>query len=338
MPGGLDEQVRDRIVAETRGNPLALLELPRWPTGRARRWLRAPRRPGAVQPGRAELPAPGAIASAGDPTAFARRCGRGRRRGGRGRAGRGGAGNRQRRHGSRRGRGVDRLRPWRSVPPSSDAVGRVPRGHAARAAAGARGARLGGRSGNGILDRVAWHRAHAAPTRASPPSSTPRPRGLRRAAASPRPPRSSSARPSSARTRRTAARARAGGGAAEARRRSGRSSRAPGRGRDDLAARGARPRPRRAAARLDRLRPDAQVTSPSCSASRRGLEPLDPERRETHLEALWDSRSRRRPVRVPRESSRLPRRRRSPAGQQPAARDRPPLEAGRRRRATDARV
>jgi DNA-binding CsgD family transcriptional regulator/tetratricopeptide (TPR) repeat protein len=29
IPGGLDEQVRDRIVAETRGNPLALLELPR---------------------------------------------------------------------------------------------------------------------------------------------------------------------------------------------------------------------------------------------------------------------------------------------------------------------
>jgi DNA-binding CsgD family transcriptional regulator len=29
MPGGLDEQVRERIVAETRGNPLALLELPR---------------------------------------------------------------------------------------------------------------------------------------------------------------------------------------------------------------------------------------------------------------------------------------------------------------------
>ncbi len=29
MPGGLDEQVRDRIVVETRGNPLALLELPR---------------------------------------------------------------------------------------------------------------------------------------------------------------------------------------------------------------------------------------------------------------------------------------------------------------------
>ena len=29
IPGTLDEQVRDRIVAETRGNPLALLELPR---------------------------------------------------------------------------------------------------------------------------------------------------------------------------------------------------------------------------------------------------------------------------------------------------------------------
>ena len=29
IPGRIDERVRDRIVAETRGNPLALLELPR---------------------------------------------------------------------------------------------------------------------------------------------------------------------------------------------------------------------------------------------------------------------------------------------------------------------
>ena len=29
LPGVLDERIRDRIVAETRGNPLALLELPR---------------------------------------------------------------------------------------------------------------------------------------------------------------------------------------------------------------------------------------------------------------------------------------------------------------------
>ena len=32
MPGRLDEEVRERILAETRGNPLALLELPRWLT------------------------------------------------------------------------------------------------------------------------------------------------------------------------------------------------------------------------------------------------------------------------------------------------------------------
>jgi hypothetical protein len=31
IPGRLDDRVRDRLVAETRGNPLALVELPRGP-------------------------------------------------------------------------------------------------------------------------------------------------------------------------------------------------------------------------------------------------------------------------------------------------------------------
>ena len=44
IPGPLDQRVRDRILAETRGNPLALLELPRgMSAGGACRWLRASR-------------------------------------------------------------------------------------------------------------------------------------------------------------------------------------------------------------------------------------------------------------------------------------------------------
>jgi len=44
LPGRLDERVRDRIVAESRGNPLALLELPRTDPGRAGGRIRTSRR------------------------------------------------------------------------------------------------------------------------------------------------------------------------------------------------------------------------------------------------------------------------------------------------------
>ena len=58
MRGPLDEQVRERIIAETRGNPLALLELPR---GLVTRELAggfgAARRGAAVRADRGELPA-----------------------------------------------------------------------------------------------------------------------------------------------------------------------------------------------------------------------------------------------------------------------------------------
>src|SRR5882757_3503640 len=49
IPGRLDDQVRDRLVAETRGNPLALVELPR---GRSTAELAG----GFVQPGEGTLP------------------------------------------------------------------------------------------------------------------------------------------------------------------------------------------------------------------------------------------------------------------------------------------
>jgi predicted ATPase len=75
LAGPLDERVRDRIVAETRGNPLALLELPRGRTpadfgGR----VRAVRRPGGAGADRAELPGAAGAAPAVD-AAFAPRRG-----------------------------------------------------------------------------------------------------------------------------------------------------------------------------------------------------------------------------------------------------------------------
>ena len=58
IPGRIDERVRDRIVAETRGNPLALLELPRGLSARAGgRRIRPAGAAAAVGPDRGELPA-----------------------------------------------------------------------------------------------------------------------------------------------------------------------------------------------------------------------------------------------------------------------------------------
>ena len=77
LAGPLDEQVRDLIVAETRGNPLALLEVPEWAQpGAARGRLRAALRRAAGRPGRARLrPSAGGAAR---PGAAAGGAGRGR--------------------------------------------------------------------------------------------------------------------------------------------------------------------------------------------------------------------------------------------------------------------
>ena len=65
LPARLDQSVLERMVAETAGNPLALVELPRGLTQRpARWWLRPPVSAAAVGEARAEFPA----ATRGAPT------------------------------------------------------------------------------------------------------------------------------------------------------------------------------------------------------------------------------------------------------------------------------
>ena len=81
----LDERVRERMVAETRGNPLALLELPRGLTaGGARRRVRLAGRAGAIGADRGQLSPQARGAAGGHPAAVA---GRGGRAGGRSGAG-----------------------------------------------------------------------------------------------------------------------------------------------------------------------------------------------------------------------------------------------------------
>ena len=128
-PGRLDERVRDRVVAESNGNPLALLELPKGltaaelaggfgrpdarPLVNRHRAELSPAGPGA--PGRDAATPPGSGGGAG---------------GGRDPAVAGGRGARDRRRRSRAGRGgrADRARRPGAVPSSAGALGGLPRG------------------------------------------------------------------------------------------------------------------------------------------------------------------------------------------------------------------
>jgi hypothetical protein len=83
----LDEQVRDRILAEMAGNPLALLELPRAGPSAAGGRIRAGGDPGGADPDRGGLPAAGEGASGRDAVAAAGRGGLPAGRGGGGAAG-----------------------------------------------------------------------------------------------------------------------------------------------------------------------------------------------------------------------------------------------------------
>ena len=161
IPGRLDERVRDRIVAETRGNPLALLELPRGLTA-------------AEVAGGFERPDARPLASQIEQS-FLRRIGRfrlrrngccSRRRPSRWatclvEAGGGAARDRGGRGGGGRGGGVDRARYPGAFPSSARALGGLSRGgpgdrqevHRALAEA---------TDPDTDPDRRAWHRAHAA--------------------------------------------------------------------------------------------------------------------------------------------------------------------------------
>ena len=159
----LDERVRDRIIAETRGNPLALLELPRGLTAtRAGGRLRAAGRAGAVRADRGELRPTTRDAPRGRAAPAAGRGGGAGRRSAaavaRGRAARdrgGGGGSR----GDGRAAGDRRAG---DVPSSAGALGGVPIGGACRSAA--RSIWRWRRRPIGTLDpdRRAWHLAAAA--------------------------------------------------------------------------------------------------------------------------------------------------------------------------------
>ena len=71
LPGPLDARVRDLVIAQAQGNPLALLELPRADAGRAGRWIRATRCGITVGPDREQLPAAAGRPAGSGPAAAA---------------------------------------------------------------------------------------------------------------------------------------------------------------------------------------------------------------------------------------------------------------------------
>jgi hypothetical protein len=135
--GPVDERVRDRIIAETRGNPLALLELSRGltPANLAGGFWTS-RDDAADQSHRAEVPAATSVASRRYTATPAYGSGRADRRCdvvvARGRAAR----DRPRGGGAGRGGGVDRVRCSRGVPSSPGALGDLRRGVVAGTAEG----------------------------------------------------------------------------------------------------------------------------------------------------------------------------------------------------------
>ena len=199
VAGPLDERVRDRIVAETRGNPLALLELPR---GRTPAELAGGfglnGGPGAVRPHRGALPAAAGGAAAGDAAvAPGRRVRAGRRcppavEGGRR------AGDRRRRRSPGRRRGADRARWPGALPPSAGAIRGVWRGRSGGPPARPPRPRRGHRPRRSIpiAGRGTARRPRPGSTRTSPTSWSTRPRARGRAAAWPRARPSMSAPPS----------------------------------------------------------------------------------------------------------------------------------------------